>query len=149
MKKITLVLLAASFSAMSLANTATAPAQEQALAQWVKEKQSIDQIVKNAKDFNKKMNPNEGIGCIHKADDGKYVTTVNPDPKKMEHPAMTPEMQKISDQLQAELKDKPAGEAVRLKNYEFEGKKKEGVAYRIDDRDICMAFWVVANDKVK
>ncbi len=71
------------------------------------------------------------------------------DPKKMEHPEMTPEMQKISDQLQAELKGKPAGEAVWLKNYEFEGKKKEGVAYRIDDRDICMAFWVIATDKVK
>jgi len=141
MKKIALFLSTVCFSAVALANAAAMPAQEQALAQWVKEKQPIEQVVKNANEFNKNMNPYEGIGCVHEQDNGKYVTTANPDPKKMQHPEMTPALQKTLDQILASLKGKAVGESAKL-DYELEGKKKEGVAYRIDDRDICMAFWV-------
>jgi hypothetical protein len=130
-------------SLLFVAAVATPPSQEEALALWVKNKLTIDQIIKNANQLNKNMNPYEGIACSKIAGNYKYELMVHPDQQKMAS-AKTPaeESKNLLHRFEVETEDKSLREAVEV-DYTYEGRAKKGIVYRIDPQHICVAFWVV------
>lgn len=145
MKKTLLLLSTLSFCAISFASpvqTNQAPAQEQALAEWVKEKKSIDEIVINSEKFNKNMKPYEGIACARHLKNDEYSLFVHPNAEKVKEKKVSGESKKVVEKFFASVKNKPIGEPSAV-SYVYEGKSKKAEVYRINNEDVCLAFWVV------
>ena len=119
------------------------PTQDQALQEWMTNKLTTEQIIKNANTFNQKMDPHEGIACVEITGNYQYLMTAHPNPARMVHPNILPEESRVViHRFMVETELKPYRVSVPVK-YVFGGKTKAAVIYRLDDKNLCTAFWVL------
>jgi opacity protein-like surface antigen len=124
--------------------TADQPEQPKLLATWINDQSlSLNDIVKKADDFDKNMNPDEGITCISKTANG-YNRLVHPNPEKNKNSAtFTDEENKLVAKIFTDVNGKTRTEGVPVA-YSVKKMNKEGMAYLVDKDTFCMAYWLAA-----
>jgi hypothetical protein len=135
--------IAITAAALMLSTTVYASKQSDTLATWVNDKSlTLNDIVQKADNFDKNMNPHEGITCVRKDNQG-YVNLVHPNPAKSKNAdAFTQEEKNVLAQIFTSVNGKTRTEGVPV-SYTVNKLHKEGTAYLIEKDSFCMAFEVI------